>query len=278
MKKNWTERGHERRAPPRSPTELVSLLNVYLFVGLWITSDQTSYILTGWSKGALGTRAPGPISFIFMQFSAKILPNNRILPQIQGLAPSSAWEILDPPLTLLLNSIAQVDVCPWGVCLGDVCPGGVCLGGVSSQGGPPRGCLPRGCLPKGGLPRGCLPTGVSAQRECLLRGVSARHSPVNRITTTLRTVNIILAQGEAIYSPSISWIWPRIIAPDVFPLKVLSHLRFITRGLLRELLSPCNHQNMDTQPIIELFSPCKSWANSKCESAYFIQYNPLFSE
>ena len=28
--------------------------------------------------------APSPISFIFMQFSAKILPNNRALPQTQG--------------------------------------------------------------------------------------------------------------------------------------------------------------------------------------------------
>ena len=39
----------------------------------------------------------GPISFIFMQFTATILPNNRFLAQIQWLAPS-VWEILDPPL------------------------------------------------------------------------------------------------------------------------------------------------------------------------------------
>ena len=36
---------------------------------------------------ALGTRVPtfGPISFIFMQFSAKIWSNNRFLPQMRGL-------------------------------------------------------------------------------------------------------------------------------------------------------------------------------------------------
>ena len=31
--------------------------------------------------------APGPISFIFMQFSEKILSNNRFLPETQGSAP-----------------------------------------------------------------------------------------------------------------------------------------------------------------------------------------------
>ena len=97
MKKNGLKGGMRHAHPLDPPLNLmVSLLNVYLFVGqwlastvvhspfksLWITSDQTSYILTGLSKGALGTRAPGPISFIFMQFSAKILPNNRILFQI----------------------------------------------------------------------------------------------------------------------------------------------------------------------------------------------------
>ena len=35
---------------------------------------------------------------------------------------------------------------------------------------------------------------------------------------------------------------------------------------------------MGTQPIIELFSAHQSWANSKCEYARLVQYNPLFSE
>ena len=39
--------------------------------------------------GALGTRAPplGPISFIFIQFSVKILSNSRFFLRTQGLAP-----------------------------------------------------------------------------------------------------------------------------------------------------------------------------------------------
>ena len=36
--------------------------------------------------GHQGHTPLGPISFIFMQFSAKMLPNNTFLPQIQGLA------------------------------------------------------------------------------------------------------------------------------------------------------------------------------------------------
>ena len=40
----------------------------------------------------------GPISFIFMHFPAKILPNDRLSAQTQGLAPP-VWEILDPPLS-----------------------------------------------------------------------------------------------------------------------------------------------------------------------------------
>ena len=39
----------------------------------------------------------GPISFIFMQFSAKILPNNRFASTSQGLA-TPMWEILNLPL------------------------------------------------------------------------------------------------------------------------------------------------------------------------------------
>ena len=37
-------------------------------------------------------------------------------------------------------------------------------------------------------------------------------------------------------------------------------------------------EKMGTQPFIELFSPRKSWPNSKCECSHLIQYNPLFSE
>ena len=52
-------------------------------------------------EGSLGT-ARGPISFIFMQFSVKILPNNRFLPQTRGLVSlSSVWDILDPPFVLV---------------------------------------------------------------------------------------------------------------------------------------------------------------------------------
>ena len=40
--------------------------------------------------------------------------------------------------------------------------------------------------------------------------------------------------------------------------KVHSNLRFIRHELLRELYSPRNRKNIGTQPIIELFSPCKS--------------------
>ena len=43
----------------------------------------------------------GAISFNFMQFSAKILPNNRFSPKMQGLPP--VWEILD--LSLKWNAL-----------------------------------------------------------------------------------------------------------------------------------------------------------------------------
>ena len=44
---------------------------------------------------------PGQIAFVFMQFSIKILPNNRFLLQTQGLAPPTlVLEVLDPPLVI----------------------------------------------------------------------------------------------------------------------------------------------------------------------------------
>ena len=45
----------------------------------------------------MGRASRGPISFFFMQFLAKILPNNRLLPQTQGLTPI-VLEILGVPL------------------------------------------------------------------------------------------------------------------------------------------------------------------------------------
>ena len=52
--------------------------------------------------GRAGTRASplGSISFIFMQFSAKIFSNNRFFAKGQGLAPL-VWEILDPPVSFV---------------------------------------------------------------------------------------------------------------------------------------------------------------------------------
>ena len=54
------------------------------------------------SKGALGTcdPTPRPISFIFKQFSAKILSNNRFCVPLNLAFP--VYEILDPPLLKLL--------------------------------------------------------------------------------------------------------------------------------------------------------------------------------
>ena len=47
-------------------------------------------------------------------------------------------------------------------------------------------------------------------------------------------------------------------------LKVHSDLRFIRRELLGECAVHAIPK-MSTQPIVELFDPCKGWPNSKCE-------------
>ena len=72
----------------------------YLFQGgdrvqnIWI---GLQFVGIGGSKGVLGTRLPSrSISFIFMQFLAKILSNNRFSAPTQGLAPPPlVWEIMD---------------------------------------------------------------------------------------------------------------------------------------------------------------------------------------
>ena len=58
--------------------------------------------------GALGIRPLGPISLIFMQFSTKILSNNRLSPQIHGLTPLSGKSWIrhwDAPI--LINEIEK---------------------------------------------------------------------------------------------------------------------------------------------------------------------------
>ena len=40
----------------------------------------------------------GPISVVFMQFSARMLQNNIFLSQTQGLVAPAVGETLDPPL------------------------------------------------------------------------------------------------------------------------------------------------------------------------------------
>ena len=54
-------------------------------------------------RGPLWTAPPSRISFIFMHFSAKILPNNRLAPETRrwGTPP---WEILDPLLSKAMGS------------------------------------------------------------------------------------------------------------------------------------------------------------------------------
>ena len=96
---------------PRRTTHLVfACLYRLLISSLWFTAHYCSFLehhkhhmrkyTIGESRGAPGTRDPplSPISFIFMQFSAKILSSNAFLVQTQGLAPPPIWEILDLPL------------------------------------------------------------------------------------------------------------------------------------------------------------------------------------
>ena len=62
-----------------------------------IAPDLHSCTLWRIHKGYQGyTPLLGPISFIFMQFSAKTMQNNRLIHQTLELA-SLFWKILDPP-------------------------------------------------------------------------------------------------------------------------------------------------------------------------------------
>ena len=58
-------------------------------------------IIIGGSKGVLGRRPrAAPISFIFIQFSAKILQIISFCQLLRGWHLPPVWEILDPPLIM----------------------------------------------------------------------------------------------------------------------------------------------------------------------------------
>ena len=51
------------------------------------------------------------ISFIFLQFLSKILPNNRFSQKIQRLVPPPAWEILNPSLEITIYLVVHSTTC-----------------------------------------------------------------------------------------------------------------------------------------------------------------------
>ena len=127
-----------------------------------------------WIQRSDGDSSPhplGPISSIFMQFSAKILPNNRFWPEFRGWRPPPRLGNLgfDTDINTQILSSSPANPSTRGQkfnqqeCIPVVCVppahsphGGVCLGGggVCPEGVCPEGCLPRGvgCLPGGGVP------------------------------------------------------------------------------------------------------------------------------
>ena len=82
-----------RTLPPPSDNFCLNFMQLFLencgkIIGWWPLRKVFIKSLAD-PRGALWTLSPslGPISFIFMQFMAKILSNNRFLAQTQELAP-----------------------------------------------------------------------------------------------------------------------------------------------------------------------------------------------
>ena len=61
------------------------------------------------ARDATPSETQNPISFILMQFSAKMLPNNKLVSPPLGLARTPVWETLDTPLVKLLTSSFQIN-------------------------------------------------------------------------------------------------------------------------------------------------------------------------
>ena len=60
----------------------------------WKTKQENRTIALADPRSRQGRTPIGPISFIFMQFSAKLSSNNRFSAQSQALVPPYVWEIL----------------------------------------------------------------------------------------------------------------------------------------------------------------------------------------
>ena len=75
-----------------------TLITVYTGMGAFIEITLGEMYKSGWV--ARDMPPLNPISFIFMQFLTKILPNNRFLFQIQVLV-SPIWETLNLPLQVV---------------------------------------------------------------------------------------------------------------------------------------------------------------------------------
>ena len=81
-------------------------------------TDRAIFVAEQYSGGSKGGQErpapPGPISFIFMQFSGKIWQNSRFLPPPLGFAPTSSppsvWEILDPPLQYVCKCLDSLQI------------------------------------------------------------------------------------------------------------------------------------------------------------------------
>ena len=80
------------------PPEVVDYYYKYLFKKSCAEMKEFRFIIEwiniGGSKGCPRDVGPclGSISFIFMQFSAKILSNNMFSAQTQGSAPTTHWK------------------------------------------------------------------------------------------------------------------------------------------------------------------------------------------
>ena len=80
------------RAPsllPRPPPPLLSSTTTDFYQQIFETWPENMYCATNKECMPPPPPQPGPISFIFMQFSGKIWPNNRLGPHYGGWQPQS---------------------------------------------------------------------------------------------------------------------------------------------------------------------------------------------